>query len=196
MDRDAKYVKLSIVLLTVLGILIFVGGIFLFRDMAVNAPERIELIKITLSRYGIPGLFIASILGGTILPMGVPGLVVYATGFGLPLYLVVLSASAGFTIGVTFNYYLAKKYGKPFVVKRVGKERFEDMSRWWDRYGVATYLIFGLIPGLPFDLLAFICGILNMPLSTFWIISFGTRVVQFTAFAYLGSFFGKLIGLI
>jgi uncharacterized membrane protein YdjX (TVP38/TMEM64 family) len=72
----------------------------------------------------------------------------------------------------------------------------DQMVRWWGRYGALTYVIFGLVPGLPVDLLAFICGFFEMPLSTFWAISFSTRMVQFTLFAYMGSFFGKVIGII
>jgi membrane protein YqaA with SNARE-associated domain len=111
----------------------------------------------------------------------------------IPLILV---ATAGFRIGMSVNYGLAYRLGRPYVMRNVSAEKFDEFMRLWGRWGWVLYTIFGLIPFLPVELLALVCGVLKMRLDIFLVLSFVPRLIVFAILAYFGESFGSWIGLI
>ena len=103
-------------------------------------------------------VIVAPLPGGT---LGVLGGAI----FGLPKGFA-LSASASF-IGSCVAFYLAKKFGRPFV------DRFSD-NKWIskfesiapDKLDLALFLIF-LFPAFPDDILCFAAGLTKMPFRNF-----------------------------
>lgn len=144
--------------------------------------------------YGLPGIFLVTIAAGTIVPLGSPALVVAAALFGINPELLVLVATLGFTIGMTVNYALAYRLGRPYVQKRVSPEHLDEMTRAWNKYGWIIYIIFGLIPVLPVELLAFICGFLKTRITTFLTLSFIPRLIIFVILVYFGQQVGNWLG--
>jgi membrane protein YqaA with SNARE-associated domain len=146
--------------------------------------------------YGLPGIFLVTIAAGTIVPLGSPALVVAAVLFGINPVLLVLVATLGFTIGMTINYALAYRLGRPYVQKKVSAEHFEEMTHLWNKYGWIIYIVFGLIPVLPVELLAFICGFLKTSIATFLALSFVPRLIIFTILVYFGQYMGAWLGTV
>lgn len=140
--------------------------------------------------YGLVGIFLATIAAGTIIPLGSPALVVAAALFGINPTLLVFVATLGFTIGMAINYILAYRFGRPYVQKRVSTEHLEEMTRMWSKYGWIIYILFGLIPVLPVELLAFICGFLKTRIITFLTLSFIPRLIVFAILVYFGQTLG------
>jgi membrane protein YqaA with SNARE-associated domain len=100
-------------------------------------------------------------LAGTVVPLGSPALVVAAASFGLDPLLLALTASRGFTLGMTANYFLAYRLGRPYLVKKMGDEELEAVTALWNRWGWVIYVIFSLIPVLPVEFHALLCGLLK-----------------------------------
>jgi membrane protein YqaA with SNARE-associated domain len=144
--------------------------------------------------YGLLGIFLATIAAGTIIPLGSPALVVAAALFGVNPVLLVFVASLGFTIGMTINYALAYRLGSPYVQKKVPPEHLEEMTRLWSKFGWIIYIIFGLIPVLPVELLSFICGFLKTRLITFLTLSFIPRLIIFAILVFFGQQVGVWLG--
>jgi len=143
----------------------------------------------------LPGIFLATILAGTIVPLGSPALVAAAALFGVdPIQLIVVT-SVGFTIGMTINYVLAYKLGRPFVTRKMDAEHLDQVTRVWSKWGLVIYVIFGLTPVLPVELLAFVCGLLKTRVATFLILSFFPRLIVFTFIVYFGQYIGSWIGV-
>ncbi|MCX8153406.1 MAG: VTT domain-containing protein [Candidatus Bathyarchaeota archaeon] len=182
-------IKLAIIAIAVAILIIWILKIFniaatpIFADMGAFFAE-----------YGLAGVFIVTIAAGTIVPLGSPALVVVASAFIDPL-LLTLVAATGFTIGMCINYGLAYRLGRPFIEKRISIEHFEEAKRAWSTWGWMIYVIFGLIPVLPVELLAFICGFLKAPLTTFILLSFLPRFVTFAMLAFLGQNIGIWLGV-
>ena len=189
----ASYVRTSIklgIILTIAGLVL----IWLLKVFKIAATPLFADMGVFFTNYGLAGIFLATILAGTIVPLGSPALVALAAFFidQIPL---ILTASTGFTIGMTINYALAYKLGRPFVAKRMDPEHLDQITRAWNKWGLAIYIIFGLIPVLPVELLSFICGLFKTRVSTFLLLSFIPRLIVFTLIVYFGEYIGVWIGV-
>jgi membrane protein YqaA with SNARE-associated domain len=160
-----------------------VAGMPLFSDM-----------EAFFASYGLIGIFLVTIAAGTVLPLGSPALVVTAALFGVDPLLLTLVASVGFTIGMTINYGLAYRFGRPYVQKRISAESLEEMTSVWNKWGWMIYTIFGLIPVLPVELLSFICGFLKTRMVTFLTLSFVPRLIIFAILVYFGQYLEAWFG--
>lgn len=187
----ASWVRTSLklgLLLTIVG-LVFIWLLKIFNFAAIPLFENLEIF---LQNYGLAGIFVLTVLSGTVVPLGSPALVAAASMFLDPLPLAIV-ASIGFTVGMSINYLLAYRFGRPYVIKRISSERLDEITRAWTRWGLIIYVIFGLTPILPVELLSFVCGLLKTRATTFLILSFLPRLVVFTIFAYFGQYLGDWI---
>lgn len=152
-------------------------------------------VKAFVTNYGLIGIFLATILAGTIVPLGSPALVTAAALFGVPKLPLILTATTGFTIGMLINYGFAYHLGKRYVEKRVPVDKLEDATSLWRRWGWIIYTAFGLIPVLPVEFLSLVCGLLKTRLDIFLVLTFVPRLIVFTLLSYFGEYAGIWIGL-
>jgi membrane protein YqaA with SNARE-associated domain len=184
-------IKLAIILI-VAGVII-IGLLKIFNIAEAPLFSSMEAFFIN---YGLAGIFLATIIAGTIVPLGSPALVVAAAMFGVNPILLILVATTGFTIGMTINYALAYRLGRPYVSKKISPATIEQVSNAWNKWGWIIYTIFGLIPVLPVELLAFICGLLKTRLTIFIALSFVPRLIIFTLLAFFGQSAGAWLGVV
>lgn len=190
-----SWVKSSIIV----GLAFLVIGLVLivvFKFFDVGKTQLFLDAKNLVREYGFLGIFLATILAGTVVPLGSPALVVAAASFGLNPALLALTATAGFTIGMTINYFLACRLGRPYLVKKLGTEELETATALWNHWGWIIYVLFGFIPILPVEFLALVCGLLKTRIQTFLVLSFAPRLVVFMLLAYFGEALGGWIGFI
>ena len=172
------------------------AAIFAFKAVKIGSFQIISDAKAFTKEYGILGVFLATILAGTVVPLGSPALVVAAASLGIHPIPLVIAATVGFTIGMTINYYMAYRLGRPYVARKIGAEKLEEATLLWSRWGWILYVFFGLIPFLPVEFLALICGLLKVSIKTFLVLSFTPRLIVFTVLAYFGEAIGSWIGII
>lgn len=180
----------------IIGIIIIAVGIiilFLLKHFNIGNSQWFLDAKVIVQEYGLVGIFLATILAGTIVPLGSPALVTAAAAFGVPKIPLILVATTGFTIGMMINYGLAYRLGRRYVMNKVSAERLEETTRLWNKWGWILYVIFGLIFFLPVELLSLICGLLKTRLDYFLILSFAPRLVVFIILAFLGEQLGPWI---
>jgi membrane protein YqaA with SNARE-associated domain len=179
-----------------LGIIATVAGliiIWLLKIFNVAGTPLFSDVSGFFVDYGLVGIFLVTIVAGTLVPLGSPALVVAASPFVNPV-LLILVATVGFTIGMTINYGLAYKLGRPYIQKRVSAEHLEEITYVWNIWGWVIYTIFGLIPVLPVELLSFICGFLKTSIVTFLVLSFVPRFIVFALLVYFGQYVGVWLG--
>jgi len=185
----ASWVRTSLkigIILTVAALII----IWLLKIFNVAATPLFHDMETFFLNYGLAGIFLATILAGTVVPLGSPALVAAAALFGVnPLELIIVS-SIGFTLGMTINYLLAFKLGRPYVAKKMAPDQLEDIDRAWDRWGIVLYVVFGLTIVLPVELLSFICGLFKTNIAKFLLISFVPRLFVFTIIVYFAQHLG------
>lgn len=182
-----------------LGIILLVIGltaILILKIFDVGGSQFFLDTKAFVKEYGLIGIFFATILAGTVVPLGSPALVVAAASFGVQPIPLILVATVGFTIGMTINYSLAYSLGRSYVIKKVGTAKLKEISALWNRWGWIVYTVFGLVPFLPVELLSLFCGLIKTRLGLFLVLSFTPRLVVFTILAYFGTQIGGWIGII
>ena len=181
-----------------LALIATVGGliiIWLLKVFNVAGTQLFSDVGSFFASYGLAGIFLVTIAAGTIVPLGSPALVVAVSPFVNPVLLIIV-ASVGFTIGMVINYGLAYRLGRPYVQKRLSAEHLEEVACVWSKWGWIIYAIFGLIPFLPVELLAFICGFLKTSIVTFLVLSFVPRLIIFTILVYFGQYVGTWLGAV
>jgi len=183
-------IKLALTL-TAAGLIV----IWLLKVFNIAAAPLFSSMEAFFTNYGLAGIFFATIIAGTIMPLGSPALVVAAALFGVNPILLILVASTGFTIGMTINYALAYRLGRPYVSKKISSEHLEQVARVWNKWGWIIYTIFGLIPVLPVELLSFICGLLKTRIAIFLALSFVPRLIVFALLTYFGQSTGAWLGV-
>lgn len=152
-------------------------------------------VKAFVVEYGLAGIFFATIIAGTIVPMGSPALVMAAALLGVPKIPLIFVATTGFTIGMAVNYGIVYSLGRPYIAKKMSTEKLEELTSLWEKWGWTLYVVFGLIPVLPVELLAFVCGFLKTRIDHFLILSFVPRFIVFLLLAYFGEYVGMWLGV-
>ncbi|MEM1991800.1 MAG: VTT domain-containing protein [Nitrososphaerota archaeon] len=174
------------------GMLAAVGValILVFKLLNLGSSPFFTDLKVLVMKYGLAGIFIVTILAGTIVPVGSPALVVAAASFGVHPVPLTIVATTGFTVGMIINYVLAYGLGRPFVIKKLGMERLEEISALWNRWGWIIYVLFGIIPVLPVEFLALFCGLIKAQFGRFIVLSFIPRLIVFAFLSYFGTQLG------
>lgn len=111
-----------------------------------------------------------------------------ATGLiGGYLYGIVLGtiySTIGLTIGSWLAFFLARKFGLPFVERTVNPEIIKKYDYVMEHQGALISFVLFLIPGFPKDYLCYIMGLSHMTTTTFLLTStigrlFGTILLSF-----------------
>jgi membrane protein YqaA with SNARE-associated domain len=149
-------------------------------------------------------------LQGLLLPFGPWGVfliaLIDAAFFGVPMdpivvvfvhtdprraLLYVVMGAAGSAIGSLVPYLIGYKGGEAFVVKRVGRARFDRVHGLSEKYGDLALIIPGMMPpGFPFKLFVFSAGVAEMNWGHFLLAVFTGRVLRFSILAALTIEFG------
>ena len=178
--EQATVTALAIVLIA-LAVTIYASGLYGWSRKRLSQRAR-ELIL----AYGLPATFLVMVLAGTALPMASPLIVAFCSSAGLPPLPLALVAASGYTLGLSLNYALGYVLGLKFVRERVGRERFEKLSRWLGRWGLGLVAAFGLVPATPLETLSLICGAFHVSYPRFALTAFAAKLGQFLLFAFLG----------
>lgn len=137
-----------------------------------------------LTRYGLPGIFLLSVLANATIVFPAPGFLFVFAGGGIfnPIG-VAVAAGAGAILGELTGY-MAGYSGRGLVERSATYIRLEDLTR---RYGGWAILVLAAIPNPFFDIAGAAAGALRMPLATFLLYGFGGKTIKMLAFAYAGA---------
>ena len=150
----------------------------------------------TIGRMGYTGIISLMFLESSFFPF--PSEVVmppagYLAWKGeMSLSLVLLSGIAGSLLGALFNYWVAVKLGRPFLLRYgkyffVSPESIEKADKFFSRHGHISTLVGRLLPVIR-QYISLPAGIAKMPLKTFTLftsIGAGTWVIVLTFAGYL-----------
>jgi uncharacterized membrane protein YdjX (TVP38/TMEM64 family) len=175
--------------LSVIGLVLLVAAyeyyhryIYIFRD-----PDKIRYIITSYGKYGVSVFLLIQIL--QVIAFFIPGEIVqmsggyiYGTVFGSILSII------GITVGSIICYGISQIYGKPLVNKMISKRhlKFFDKILRLGSINSVVFLLY-LIPGIPKDVLAYICGISDINLKNFIMYSTLGRLPGIVISTYFGS---------
>lgn len=137
-----------------------------------------------LQAYGLPGIFLLSLLANATLILPVPGVFITSTmATVMPPLGVALAAGSGAALGELTGY-LAGYSGQVAVENRPKYQKFVD---WMRKYGGWTILLFSFIPNPAFDMAGIVAGALKMPVHKFLLWCWVGKVLKMLMFAYAGA---------
>jgi membrane protein YqaA with SNARE-associated domain len=141
---------------------------------------------LALQAFGLPGLFIITLLANATIVLPAPGLLVVIAfaGSGLPWWSVGLVAALGATLG-EMSGYLAGSSGRAIVPNQ---QLYNRLEGWMRRYGPLTVLTLAFIPSPVFDVAGVIAGALKMPWYVFLLWCFLGKLPKMLLVAYAGEY--------
>ena len=114
-------------------------------------------------------LFFSAFVSATLFPLGSEALLIYDIKEGYNIYLLVLVATIGNTLGSVVNYYLGLKGEEYLVEKKLLNEKYITKSKgYFDRFG-AICVLFAWVP-IICDPITFVAGVLKYDFKKFLIL--------------------------
>lgn len=134
--------------------------------------------------YGYVGLFVASFLAATILPLGSEIVFAGLIALGMDAWICVAVASVGNWMGGMTNYYLGKVGKIEWIEKylKVSKERIEKMQIWLDKKGAAM-AFFSFLPAIG-DIIALALGFMRANVYVVNISMFLGKFIRYVLIMY------------
>lgn len=111
-------------------------------------------------------LFISALVSATLIPFGSEALLIYDIKEGYNVYLLLLFATLGNSLGSIINYFLGLK-GEEYLVRKrfLKEEKIEKTKKYFDKYG-AVCILFSWLPVIG-DPITFMAGVLKFNLKVF-----------------------------
>lgn len=154
----------------------------LFKD-----PAKLKKIIMSYGKYSVLAFFILQVT--QVVAFFIPGEIVqiaggyiYGTTFGSGLSLL------GITTGSIMVYFISNFYGKPLIDKIISDKDLKFFQRVLNlgKINSIVFLLY-LIPGIPKDVLAYICGVSNITFKNFIFYSTLGRIPGIFVSAYFGA---------
>ena len=90
-------------------------------------------------------------------------------------------------LGAALCFFIARYFGRPFVVKLVSELVLASSDRFFDRYGKHAVLIARLVPIISFDVISYGSGLTGMGFLGFWLATGIGQLPATILYSYLGD---------
>lgn len=108
------------------------------------------------------------------------------------IWIYVVSAAVGSTIGAFFLTLLARKLGAEGICKLAGQKQFNRLKRWTGNRAAIAIAAGGLAPPpFPYTLVVAAAGALDYPIWRILVTNLVARAIRFSILAWLAMRFGK-----
>jgi uncharacterized membrane protein YdjX (TVP38/TMEM64 family) len=197
-DKIHEYIKSKVSVkksYIVLGLVLvfFAAAAYMYISKymyVINDPKKIKEIITSYGRYGT--LAFAAMQAMQVIVFFIPGEVVQiAGGYLYGTFLGSLLSLAGITVGSVIVYSVSRVFGRPLVRKIISERHLDFFDRVL-RLGSIHYVIFllYLIPGIPKDVLGYVCGISEVRFRYFLLYSTLGRMPAVIVSSYFGAGLG------
>ncbi|MBT3279951.1 MAG: DedA family protein [Campylobacteraceae bacterium] len=129
-------------------------------------------------------LFFSAFISATLIPFGSEALLIYDIHQGYNVYLLLIVATMGNSLGSILNYFIGLK-GEEFLVKKryLKEKNILKIKKYFDKYGYLT-ILFSWLPiiGDPITLMA---GVLKYDIRKFIILVIIAKFMRYLVIALL-----------
>ena len=186
LTEHKQYIVLSAVLLFFL----YIGYEYYFKySYMLKNPNILKSVILSYGNFSILVFILMQVL--QVVAFFIPGeFIQIAGGYIFGTFLGGLMSLMGITLGSAMVYFISNKYGKPFVDKLISQKEvklFKKILKAGSKKIVV--FMFYLIPGIPKDALAYICGVSDISFNDFFIYSTLGRIPGI----FISSYFGQRI---
>lgn len=126
-------------------------------------------------------LFISALVSATLIPFGSEALLIYDIKEGYNIYLLLLFATIGNSLGSIINYFIGLK-GEEFLVRKnyLKEKNILNTKKYFDKYG-SVCILFSWLPIIG-DPITFIAGVLKYDLKIFILL---VVIAKFTRYLFI-----------
>lgn len=179
-----SYIVLSIILifLIYMAYQYYNKYFYIFKD-----PDKIKYMIMSYGKYSIIAFFVLQIV--QVVAFFIPGeFVQVAGGYIYGTFEGSIISLIGITTGSIIVYSISHFYGRPLINKLVSKKDMKFFEKILN-IGDINFIVFllYLIPGIPKDVLGYICGISNITFKNFILYSTLGRIPGIFISAYFGA---------
>lgn len=199
MKRFLKEYKAQIILGILMLFLMFIAYEYYYKYSEIfKNPHRVKKFIMSYGNYSILAFVLLQIL--QVIAFFIPGeLVQIAGGYIYGTLWGTIISLLGITLGSAMAYSISNRFGKPFVKKLISQKdtwllhKLEELNSKGSEGNKLNkvILVLYLIPGIPKDILAYICGILEITFKDFILYSTLGRIPGIFISAYFGAKFSK-----
>jgi len=157
-----------------------------------------EILTPIIQSYGSLGLLVVMIAQTIVAPISSEAMIVFAGVIGIKLWKIVVFGGIGTIIGAVLAFWIARKGGRPIVMKLIGDDWIENLDEWVNEHGKVGIFVTRIIPIIPFDLISYITGVTSLPFKDYFIAIFLGAFPRMLILGVIGSVAGnifKWIGL-
>lgn len=183
------YKKRAYIILSLVAVLIvFIAYEYYSRYFQLlKSPQHIKNLILSYGKYSMLAFLGLQIL--QVVAFFIPGEVVQiAGGYIYGAFYGGLLSLIGITIGSVVVYAVARFYGKPLIKKIISEKHLTFFNKLL-KVGSINHVVFllYLIPGIPKDVLGYICGISDISFKDFLVCSTLGRIPGICISAYFGA---------
>lgn len=183
------YQKRAYIILSIVAIfVIYIGYEYYSRFFDVlKSPKEIKKIILSYGRYSLFAFLGLQML--QVIAFFIPGEVIQiAGGYIYGTLLGGILSLVGITLGSSLVYGIARLYGRPLIKKIISEKQLTFFSK-VIKLGSMNYVVFllYLIPGIPKDVLGYICGISEISFRDFFLYSTLGRIPGIFISTYFGA---------
>jgi uncharacterized membrane protein YdjX (TVP38/TMEM64 family) len=177
-----KLIKVAIIIIIVLAITFYLGSLL------ISYFKNIEESKAIIQSFGAfaPLIMIGLIIIIVLLAFVSQIPLIVGSGFAFGAIPAFCYALVGFFIGGTIAFFLARKFGRPFVKKIITKNAMEKLDNYSGARLNTILFFFFLVPIFP-DAMCYVAGLTNIKYKTFVLISVLGRLPAVLLFAFAGN---------
>lgn len=177
--------------LFLLGLLAFGVAISFAFDFIIGRFVHLEAERIQgwIDGFGLlaPLAYIA-LLGSTIIFTPLPSVPVdIAGGLAFGTLLGTVYTMLGGMLGATVNFYVARRLGRHFVERKLGKQAMDQVDSLADRMGFKLILLTRLIPLFNFDWVSYAAGLTKMRYGSYAVSSAMGMLLPVIGIVYVGD---------
>lgn len=129
-------------------------------------------------------LFVSAFISATLFPLGSEALLIFDIKEGYNIYLLVLFATIGNTLGSVLNYFLGLK-GEEYLIKKklLNEKIILKSKKYFDKYG-SICLLFSWLPIIG-DPITFVAGILKYDFKKFLFLVLIAKLSRYLFIAFI-----------
>ncbi|HIC86998.1 MAG TPA: DedA family protein [Aquificae bacterium] len=143
--------------------------------------------------YGYFAIFFFMVIESSFIPFPSEVVMIPAGYFAsqgkLNLFLSILIGAFGSLVGAWINYFLALKFGRPFIVKVVPKNYLLETEKIFHKYENFSIFIGRFVPGIR-QYISLPAGLFQMNFFTFSILTFLGAFIWCSILAFFGYYLG------
>jgi membrane protein YqaA with SNARE-associated domain len=145
-----------------------------------------------LGVWGIGGL---AVIDSSTIPMPIDPLVIdYVAHDHAQFVLICFMAALGSAVGSLLPYYLGRAGGELFLLKRINRQRYEQLRDRFEKQEFLAIMIPAMMPPpMPVKLFEFAAGVFEMKPVWFFVAIFGGKFLRFMLWAIITIFYGPTI---